>query len=72
MDNAPLTDEEIAKIRALLPFADSVREEAEYDAAKKLVLRRWKAMVIGLATIVAAIVLLWNHLKAAIQATLGS
>lgn len=72
MPPEPLTEEEIAKIRALLPFAEIVRSEAEYDAAKKLVLRRWKGMVIALAALVGAFMVLWQHLKAGVHALLGS
>lgn len=72
MPDDPLTPEEIAKLRSLLPYADAVREEAEYDAAVRLILRRWKGMVIALAAVVGAFVYLWNHGKAFIQSILGN
>jgi hypothetical protein len=72
MSEDPLTREEIAKLRALLPYADIVREEAEYDAAVKLLIRRWKGMIIALAAVVGALVVLWQHLKAGFQAIMGN
>lgn len=72
MPPEPLTPEEIAKLRSLLPYADAVREEAEYDAAVRLLIRRWKGMIIALAAVVGALVVLWNHVKAGIQALIGN
>jgi hypothetical protein len=72
MPEDPLTREEIAKLRLLLPYAEAVREEAEYDAAVRLLIRRWKGMVIALAAVVGALVVLWQHIKAGFQAILGN
>ena len=72
MPPEPLTDEEIAKLRLLLPYAEVVRAEAEYDAARRLVIRRWKGMVIALAALVGAIMMLWNQFKAGFQALMGN
>lgn len=71
MPPEPLTDEEIAKLRTLIPYAEAVREEAEYDAAVRLLLRRWKGMIIALAAVVGALVVLWQHIKAAWTAMVG-
>lgn len=68
----PLSDEEIAKLRLLLPYAETVRAEAEYDAAVRLLIRRWKGMIIALAAVVAAVVVLWQHFKAGMQALVGN
>ena len=58
MSTEPLTLEEIGKLRALLPVADQLRQEAEYHLAWRLVLARWKAIVIWVATLVAAVVII--------------
>jgi hypothetical protein len=71
MPDDPLTPEEIAKLRTLLPYAEAVRQEAEYDAAVRLILRRWKGMVIALAAVVGAVIFLWQHLRAFIQNIVG-
>lgn len=69
MSQEPLTPEEIAKLRTLIPYAEVVREEAEYDAAVRLLIKRWKSIVIGLAAIIAALGVIgaavrtyWQHL----------
>jgi hypothetical protein len=72
MGYEPLTPEEIAKLRALIPYAEVVREEAEYDLAVKLLIRRWKGMIIALAAVVAAVVVLWQHFKAGFTALMGN
>lgn len=71
MPPEPLTDDEIAKLRTLLPYAEIVREEAEYDAAVRLLIRRWKSIVVGIAAVVAALAVIasavrtyWQHLIA--------
>jgi hypothetical protein len=71
-EDDPLTPEEIAKLRTLIPYAEAVREEAEYDAAVRLLLRRWKGMIIALAAVVGAFVVLWQHIKAGFQAIIGN
>jgi hypothetical protein len=58
MDDRPLTPAEIEKLRALLPVAEIVRQEAEYQAAWRLVLGRWKAVVIWIAAVIAAVILI--------------
>lgn len=63
MDERPLTPEEIAQLRALLPVAEIVRKEAEYQAAWRLVLTRWKAIVVWLAAFIAACIVIWNAAK---------
>lgn len=57
------TSEEIQQLRELLTVAEIVKEEAEYRAAMKLVLKTWKNIVLGLAGFIAAGVLLREHLS---------
>jgi hypothetical protein len=71
MPDDHLTPQEIAKLRLLLPYAEAVSEEAEYHAAVRLLLRRWKGIVIWLAAVIAAGVAVGQHIKAAIQTFLG-
>jgi hypothetical protein len=67
----PLTPEEIAKLRALLPVAEIVRQEAEYQAAWRLVLTRWKAVIVWLAAFIAAVIVIWNAAKHGWQSFTG-
>jgi hypothetical protein len=71
MPDDKLSPEEIAKLRLLIPFAEAVSEEAEYHAAARLLMRRWKGIVIGVAAVLAAGVAVGQHIKAAIQHFLG-
>jgi hypothetical protein len=65
MDQQPLTHEEIQKLRTLLPLVETIKTEAEYTAARRIVLRTWKQTVIGIATVIGALVLLREQFKAA-------
>jgi hypothetical protein len=71
MPDDKFTPEEIAKLRLLIPYAEAVSKEAEYDAALRLLMRRWKGLVIACGALVAAGVALAQHIKAAIQHFLG-
>lgn len=67
----PFTDDEVEKLRDLISVAETVKSEAEYRAAVRIVLRVWKNLIIGLAAIVGAIVLLREHLVKFWQALVG-
>jgi hypothetical protein len=71
MTEQPLTPEEIAKLRALLPVADKVREEAEFNIAWRLVVSRGKAIVVWVAALIAAVIVIWNAAKHGLQNMLG-
>lgn len=59
-----LTPDEIEKLKSLLPLVDTIREEAEYTAARRIVLRVWKQTVLGIAAFIGAVVMLREQLKA--------
>jgi hypothetical protein len=63
MGNYQFTPEEIAKLRELLEVAETVKAEAEYKMALRLVLSTWKRVVIGLAAILGAILLLREQIR---------
>lgn len=58
----PLSDNEIEKLRELLEVAETVKQEAEYKMAMRLVLKTWKNIVIGLAATITAVILLKDQL----------
>lgn len=72
MNNAPFTDDEIAKLRDLLEVAEVVKKEAEYKAAVKLVLGTWKTAVVWIGGFIAAVMLLRDQIKAIWTAVVGS
>lgn len=65
MEQQPLTPEEIAKLRTLLPFADTIKAEAEYTAARRIVIRTWKQAVVSIAALIGALLILRDQVKAA-------
>ena len=58
-----LTDEEIEKLRSLIPVADVLREEAEYQAAWRLVVHTWKRVVIGIGAAVAFVIVTRDQIR---------
>jgi len=68
---AQFTDEEIEKIRLILPLIDTVVEEAEYSAARRLVLATWRKGVIFIGGFIAAIMVLKDYLREALRWLVG-
>lgn len=64
MNQTPLTEDEIEQLRDLLKVAEVVKEEAEYKAAVRLVMKTWKRVVIGLAAFIGALLLLRDQMRA--------
>ena len=58
MPTRPLSDDEIDKIRLLIPLADEVKTQAEYRIAQRLVFKAWRQTVIALSGFIAAAYLL--------------
>ena len=71
MPDDPLTPEEIAKLRSLLPYTDLIRKDAEYSWAWRLVRDQWRSVVIGFAAVVGAVVVIWNAVKLGWQGLIG-
>lgn len=67
----PLTDEEIDKFRKMIPVLDTVIEEAEYRAARRLVLQTWRKGVIFLGGLIAGLIVLKDYLREALRWLLG-
>lgn len=64
MSQSPFTEDEIEQLRDLLKVAEVVKEEAEYKAAVRLVMKTWKRVVIGLAAFIGALLILRDQLRA--------
>jgi hypothetical protein len=71
MPDEPLTPEEIAKLRALIPVADKVREEAEFSIARQLVLSKGKAFVVWVAAFIGGVIVIYSAIKNGLQNMLG-
>lgn len=68
---AQFTDEEIEKIRRVLPLMDTVVDEAEYRAARRLVLATWRKGVIFIGGFIAGLVILKDYLREGTKWLLG-
>lgn len=58
-----LTDEEVEKLRSLVPVADQIKKEAEYRAAQRLVLATWRQGLIFVSGFIAAAYLFREQLS---------
>jgi len=67
MDHESLSVEEIVRLRRLLVYEEILAKEAEYKAAKSLVLRTWKNVVIGVGAVIAAVAAIYALVQAAFR-----
>jgi len=59
-----LSDEEIEKLRSLVPLAEQIKEEAEYRIAQRLVLKTWRKGIIFISTFIAGVYVLREQIAA--------
>ena len=57
-----LKPEDLEAIKVLVPIAKQVADEAEYRAAQKLVIGKWKQAIMWLGSTIAAILLLRDYI----------
>ena len=62
-----LTDEEIAQLKELLPFAEQLKREAKYRAARRLVLETWRGSIIFYSGLIASVVVFNDQLRLALK-----
>lgn len=60
---ADLTPDEVEALRAIIPHINELRVEAEYRAARRLLITSWRQSVILLAAFVTAMLILREQLK---------
>lgn len=63
--------EALLTISELRPHIDQLKEEAEYRAARRLVLQTWRRGVIFLGGFIAAAIVLKDYLREAIRWLVG-
>lgn len=66
-DRSPLTDDEIAALREIIPHLVEMKAEAQYRAARALLVTSWRQSILVLAALVSATLLLWERLKEVFQ-----
>ena len=62
MPTNQLSDDEIEKIRLLLPLAEEVKAQAEYRMAQRLVFKAWRQTIIAISGFIAAAYLLRDQI----------
>lgn len=70
-DERPLTGAEIARLRSLLSYADEIERDMEYKAARRLIIKTWRGLILGLAGLVGAFIVLNDAVKQLIRNWLG-
>ena len=62
--NDKLSDAEIKKLRTLIEHADQIEAEMKFKAAKRLVWKASKTLILGVGSIVVALALTWDKVEA--------
>lgn len=62
MSQHDFTDAEVEELKSLLPYVEQMKEEAEYRAARRLVLQTWRQSIIALSSLIAAIYVFRDHI----------
>jgi len=65
--NCDLSVEQVESLMKLLKYADEIESEMAYRAARRLVVKTWRAGVIGLAGIIGALVILRANARSLLQ-----
>lgn len=62
-----LTEEEVVKLRILIDHADQIEAEMKFKAAKRLVWKASRTLIIGVASIVVALAVTWDKVEGAVK-----
>ena len=68
----PLTDHELTELRKLVDYATQIEAEMEYKAAKKLIIKVWRAGVLRVAALLSAGLIVWVNFRAFISWAAGN
>lgn len=58
-----LTEDEIESLKLLVPYAEQIKDQAELDAARALLRSFYRKSVVGLAGLIAAVIVIFANLK---------
>jgi hypothetical protein len=70
-DGVKLEPGEVAEVRKILDYGETLVELARYEEAKGIVRARWRSVILALGATVSALALIWGKLEAALRALLG-
>lgn len=62
-DGGGLEVGEIAKVRAILKYGDTLVKIAAYEEAKGLFWAHWRSLILGAGAVVSALLLFWNSFE---------
>lgn len=62
-EEGPLTAAEIAELRKVIKYAAEIEAEMELKLAKRLVLKTWRSLIIGLAALVGSFLFLQDTIR---------
>ena len=63
----PLTSEELGSLRKLIEHADQIDAEMKFKAAKRLVWKATKTLVLGVTSIIIALALAWDKVEGGVK-----
>ncbi len=71
LEASAMSADEAEALRSFMEIAPLVAAEQEYRAAKRLVLKTWRATFVIIAGLAAGVTLLWAQVKELLRAALG-
>ena len=67
VEQGPLTSEELESLRRVIAHADQIDAEMKFKAAKRVVWKATKTLVLGLTSTVIALALAWDKIEAGVR-----
>lgn len=67
----PWNDDEVEGLRELLKFKNEIKAYAEYHYAKRIVVAKWRGLIIGTASLLGAFILLKDKAEGGMKWLLG-
>lgn len=61
-----LTDDDVADLKLLVPYAKQIKEQAEIDAARALLRSVYGKSIVGFAGLIAAVIVILSNAKTVI------
>ena len=65
LEQGPLTPKELQSLRKVIEHADQIDSEMKFKAAKRVVWKATKTLILGVSGIVISLALIWDKVEAA-------
>jgi len=66
-DEKPLTNKELKSLRMVLEHAEQIEAEMKFKAAKKLLWKASRTLILGVSSIIVALAVTWDKVEAAVK-----